>query len=475
MTDLPFRPTAPPTIYRARRAQLAAGLARPLVLPAGHARARSYATNTYPFRAASDYLYFGGPPVEGAVWLIEPGSDGDEGCTLLRPAYDADASVWTGRTAPDSALAECAGVRGDGVVGRDKLEALLAGRPAGVVRPPCPITRDWIAAVGLEAATEDELAAIIELRLIKHQYELVAMRRAAEVTVAAHRAALAAAVPDQGEADVAAAFVRALVAEGCVPSFTPIVTVCGDVLHTSGYGGALTSGALVLVDAGAEEPGGYACDVTRTYPVGGRFSTMQRQLYDTVLRAQREAIAACVPGRRFRDIHDAAARTICAGLIEADLLRGDADELAARRAHTLFFYHGLGHLIGLDVHDMEDFGDLAGYAPDRERRPGFGDRFLRLDRDLEPGMTVTIEPGVYVSPAVWSRDDLVGPLADCVNRPAVDVLLAERFGGIRIEDTVHVLASNAPKPEVLTSALPSDADAVAAAVGGVSSRLKVQG
>ena len=166
---------------------------------------------------------------------------------------------------------------------------------------------------------------------------------------------------------------------------------------------------------------------------------------------------------RYRDVHDLAGRIICEGLVEAELLRGDAAALAARNAHTLFFPHGVGHLIGLDAHDMEDFGDLAGYAPGRTRRPEFGNCYVRLDRDLEPGMTATIEPGIYFVPAIWERDDLVKPLADVVNRSKVDALLRDRTGGIRIEDTVCVRDSGGP--EVLSNASPADADAVAACVG----------
>ena len=217
------------------------------------------------------------------------------------------------------------------------------------------------------------------------------------------------------------------------------------------------------MDGGAEEPGGYACDVTRTFPVGGRWSSIQRQLYDTVLDAMRQAIEACVVGRRYREVHDIAGRVICDGLVQAELLKGDPAELSERRAHTLFFAHGVGHLIGLDVHDMEDFGDLAGYAPGRKRREHFGDKYLRLDRDLEAGMCVTVEPGIYLVPAIWDDEELVGPLKDVVNRPAVDALLKDRFGGIRIEETVHVAAGG---PETLTAALVSDADDVAKCVGG---------
>jgi Xaa-Pro aminopeptidase len=178
-----------------------------------------------------------------------------------------------------------------------------------------------------------------------------------------------------------------------------------------------------------------------------------------VQRALQAAVAACIPGRRYRDVHNIAARTICEGLAQAGLLRGDAATLAARNAHALFFPHGVGHLIGLDVHDMEDFGDLAGYAPGRKRASEFGTKFLRLDRDIAPGYCVTIEPGIYLVPAIWERDDLVGPLADVINRPAVDALLRDGFGGIRIEHTIAVRGIDGP--EVLTADLPTDVDDVA--------------
>jgi Xaa-Pro aminopeptidase len=455
---------APPEVYRRRRARLASALTRPMVIAAGRARARNYGTNTYPFRAGSSYLYFGGPPVKGAAWVIEPGGDGEAGCALFRPEVGFEDAVWVGETESDEQLAGVAGLD----VGRlrpvDELERFLGVRSACYVAPPCPLTAKWIGQLGVESAGSEELEPIISLRLIKDEHELVAMRRAADVTVKAHLAAMRATRAGGREADVAAAFTAVLVAHECIPSFTPIVTVHGEVLHSECYPHAMADGQLLLVDAGAEEPGGYASDVTRTYPVSGAFTRIQRQLYDTVLRAEREAIAACVPGRRYRDVHDLAARVVCEGLVEAELLRGDPADLASRSAHTLFFTHGVGHLIGLDVHDMEDFGDLAGYAPGRMRRQAFGSKYLRFDRDLEPGMVVTIEPGVYFVPAIWRQTELLAPFADVVNRPAVDALLEARFGGIRVEDTVCVGKPDASGPEVLTGGLPSDGDEVTAVV-----------
>jgi len=456
MMNSRFKMSAPPSTFGARRARLGKALKRPVVIFAGRARSRNYPANTYPFRAGSNYLYYGGPSMEGGAWVIEPGNDGESGCTLLRPPSSLDDAVWVGEAPSDHELAEVAGIPPQSVEDPENLKNLIDPAESAAFSPPCPVTRKEIADWGLLDPREDEILHIVDMRLQKDEYELAAMRRAADVSVAAHLAAMKAARPGTREADVAAAISATLLAHECYGSFTPGVSVRGEILHSNGYVNPLRVGDLLLVDAGAEEPGGYASDITRTFPIGGRFSSVQRALYEAVLNAQRAAIAECLPDRRYRDVHDRAALVLCEGLVEARVLRGKPADLAARGAHTLFFTHGVGHLIGLDVHDMEDFGDLAGYAPGRVRRKEFGSKFLRLDRDLTPGMTVTIEPGIYLVPAIWRRDDMTRPFRDVVNRSVVDSLLDSRFGGIRIEDTVHVCGDSDDGPEVLTAALPSD-------------------
>ena len=192
----------------------------------------------------------------------------------------------------------------------------------------------------------------------------------------------------------------ALMARGMGCAYPSIVTPHGEILHSERYDARLADGDLLLADVGAETPGGWAGDVTRTWPVSGRYSSTQREIYEVVLAAQKQAIAAVTPGSRYRNVHVLACQALAAGLADLGILRGNPIELAADGVVALLFPHGVGHLLGLDVHDMEDLGDRAGYAPGRERAKMFGLRSLRLDRDLEPGMAVTIEPGFYISPAI---------------------------------------------------------------------------
>lgn len=461
--NTPIAMAAPPEVYRKRRAAVASKLKRPLVIFSGHAQARNYPANTYPFHAGSTYRYFGGPPLENAALAIDPESDGERGCALYRPPTTIDDAVWMGPRPTDAAFAHAAGLRPADVRDSTDLEWAVAGHDAAGICTASPNTIAWMRDLNLSWATREELTSIVDLRLCKDEHELQAMRRAAEITIEGQRAALAACRPGGTEAAAAAAFYSLLVRHHSRPSFTPIITVHGEILHSEGHPHSLEAGRLLLIDAGAEEPTGYASDATRTVPVDGRWSDVQRHLYDTVERAVHTACDACVPGRRFRDVHDLAARVICEGLVQAELLRGDPAELTQRVAHSLFFTHGLGHLIGLDVHDMEDFGDVSGYAAGRERRPEFGNKFLRLDRDLLPGMTLTIEPGIYLVPDLWAHSGLTGPFEDVVNRPQVEALLRDKFGGIRVEHTICVRESG--PPEILTAALPTTAEEIAALVG----------
>jgi Xaa-Pro aminopeptidase len=265
--------------------------------------------------------------------------------------------------------------------------------------------------------------------------------------------------PGMREYQVRAAMEAAIVASGCACSYNSIVTVHGEVLHNERHDGVVQDGDLLLADVGAETVEGWASDVTRVWPASGEFSSTQRALYNVVLAAQGAAIAAVRPAVRYLEVHRAAGLELLRGLIDLGIFRGDLADLYARGAAALFFPHGIGHLLGLDVHDMEDLGDRAGYAAGRVRSTSAGDRYLRLDRDLQVGMCVTIEPGFYQIPALLSNASEVAGLESALDRQRLAEFADVR--GIRIEDDVLVTESGC---EVLTQAIPKTADEVAAAV-----------
>lgn len=253
----------------------------------------------------------------------------------------------------------------------------------------------------------------------------------------------------------------ALLHEGMGTSYNSIVTVAGEVLHNNEYHRVLRDGDLLLADVGAETQDGYAGDVTRAWPVSGAFSGTQRAIYEVVLAAQKATIEAARPGVRYRELHLLAARKMTEGLVQLGLLRGEPDALVADGVHALVFPHGIGHLLGLDVHDMEDLGDRAGYAPGRSRSTQFGLCFLRLDRDLTAGMCVTIEPGIYFSPAVHQHAELRALAGDRVNW--TEVARYNDVRGIRIEDDVLITNEGS---RVLTSVIPKEVAEVEAAMRG---------
>jgi Xaa-Pro aminopeptidase len=244
-------------------------------------------------------------------------------------------------------------------------------------------------------------------------------------------------------------------------SYTSIVTVHGEVLHNDQYHHPLQPGDLVLADVGAETEMGWAADVTRTWSVPGKFSSTQRDIYDIVLAAHDACIAKIRPGVEYQDLHLLACTVIAEGLVDLGILQGNPQDLLEMDAHTLFFPHGIGHLLGLDVHDMEDLGDLAGYEEERTRSNRFGLGYLRLNRPLRPGMLVTIEPGFYQVPAILNDANWRSKYQNIVNWERLSQFADVR--GIRIEDDVLVTEQGS---EVLTAALPTQASAVENLVRG---------
>jgi Xaa-Pro aminopeptidase len=404
----------------------------------------------------------------GAAVLLDEGKT-----TLIGRPGEPDDELWFG---PRPGLAQLGAELGfDGVLPLDRAADRLAPLAPRLATLPTEDARTaaWqselvgraIAASSgatLTDARDGALAdAIIALRLRHDGPAIAQLRAAAALTAEALLAGMRATGAAGSEREVLAAIIACLRRHGLGDSFGPIVTVHGEVLHSEDHSGPLSAGELLLADVGGETPEGWAGDITRTWPVSGRFSPSQRAVYEVVLAAQRAAIGSVRPGVRYRDVHEIAKRRIVEGMRELGVLRGETDGLLERGAAALFFPHGIGHLLGLDVHDMEDLGDRAGYAPGRTRSARFGDAYLRLDRDLEPGMAVTIEPGFYQVPAILGSAELNGPLGHDLVRSELAKLADVR--GIRIEDDVLVTETG---HEVLTGGVPKDVAVIEAVLGG---------
>ncbi|MBX3463666.1 MAG: aminopeptidase P family protein [Planctomycetes bacterium] len=463
-----------PAHHKARRRQLLAAIDSPVLLMAGGWIPRNYPANWQPFRADSTFLFFFPEPEPNAAALFDP-KDGSV-TLFLDERTQADA-LWHGPVPGFAEVKKTVGVTA--VEPRAALKSFVARkcgkrkvRSIAIADPRA--TAEAAAITGAKLDFLDSarigdgelLQCIARLRNQRTEPELAEMRQAAAVTREAHVVAMARTRPGILEQELVGHVEGTFARHGCVPAYNTILSVRGEVLHNHGHRNVLHATDLVLLDAGAELPSGYCADVTRTWPVGGRFGAEARDVYDVVLAAEQAAIAAVRPGVRYRDVHLLACRVLADGLVQMGLLRGSADDLVTSGAHAMFFPHGTGHLLGLDVHDMEAFGDRIAYGPGRRRSEQFGTAYLRLDLDLAPGMCFTIEPGIYFVPAIL-RD----PAFRRQFKGQVDFARAERFltmnslrgfGGIRIEDDVLCTDSG---HEVLTAAVPKERVAVEALVG----------
>jgi Xaa-Pro aminopeptidase len=279
--------------------------------------------------------------------------------------------------------------------------------------------------------------AIIAQREIKTAEEIAQMEEALQITAQMHRKVMQSATAGKTEAILAGIAAGVAVANQVMPAYGIILSRNGEILHNEYYGNVLKEGDLVLGDFGAESRMHYAGDITRTFPVSKQFSGQQREIYKLVLDAQIKAIEAMQPGRLFRDIHLQVAKTLTEGLKSIGLMQGDTETAVAEGAHALFFPHGLGHMIGLDVHDMEGLGeDHVGYDEHVSRSEQFGLAYLRMAKGLRPGHVVTVEPGLYFIPALIDQWRAEGRHGSFINYDVVDTFRG--FGGVRIEDNVLV-------------------------------------
>ncbi len=407
----------------------------------------NYRSNTYHYRQDSSFLYFFGINRPGFYGICDPEKETD---TLYGNDFTVDDIIWTGEQPKVSDLAGSVGAERTGNLGqlaKELREYRRSGRRIHILptyRGDQVLTLGSLLEVGCrevdQFVSEELIEAVVKLRSVKDEGEIAEIEKAVDVAAIMHTTAMKMAFPGNFERELSGAIEGISLSHGGPVSFPIILSMDGQTLHNHYHGNELVEGRMVVCDAGSETAMCYASDITRTFPVGGTFSARQKEIYEIVLSANTETIKASKPGITYREVHLMAAKIIASGLNSLGLMKGDVDEAVAAGAHALFFPHGLGHMMGLDVHDMEGLGEnYVGYTRDLKRSGQFGLAALRLGRELEPGFVVTNEPGCYFIPALIGQWKSEKKFEEFINYSRVEDYLD--FGGIRIEDDVLITDS----------------------------------
>lgn len=433
-----------PDTYRSRRAELKKRLGSGVVLLLGNNLVgMNYHDNEYDFRQDSTFLYFFGLAHDGLNAVIDIDNDRD---IIFGDELTIDMIVWTGNLPTLHEQAARAGVADVRPTSELKpyfdkarsaaqpihympyyraehdlrLLELLDLQPGGAV-PSLPLIK-----------------AVVDMRNHKSAEEIEEIEKACFVTSEMHKAAIRAARPGVTEYEMKAIVDSVATSHGMRLSFPTIATVHGEILHNHSYNNTLESGRLFLLDAGAETPMGYAGDMSSTCPVDMRYTERQKAIYDLQQAASRAAVEMLRPGVPFLEVHKQASRTIAAGLKEMGIMKGDVEEAVNAGAHAMFFPTGLGHMMGLDVHDMENFGEVWVGYDGKPKSTVFGYKSLRLARPLEEGFVFTIEPGIYFMPELTELWKSEGRHKDFINFDEAEKWLG--FGGVRNEEDYLVTA-----------------------------------
>jgi len=418
--------------------------AKGLILFVGNAEAPAqYKDNCYKWRQDSSWLYFMGldEPLMAALLDIDAGTE-----TLFADDVDIDDIIWMGPQPSVRSKADAVGVAQTqpyGALEATVAKALAAGRTLHFLPPSRYYnTLKLQQLVPGRKPSEALIKAVISLRLVKEDIEIEAIDAACALGYEMHSVARDAIVPGIIEQDIVGKMEGVALAKGWGVSFPTILTQHGETLHNHIHDKIIEPGKLMVIDAGVESNEHYASDFTRTYPTSGKFTTKQREVYQIVYDCNELAFQMARPGITYREVHLATARKMLEGLSALGLVKGDPDEMVAKGIAGLFQPHGLGHNMGLDVHDMEDLGEnLVGYDPDQQRAKQLGLGSLRMARRLVPGHVITDEPGIYFIPALIEKFKKEGLGYDFVNYAKLESYYD--FGGIRIEDDVLITENGA--------------------------------
>ena len=429
-------------VYTARRKTLTSEIDSGIILFLGNEDSpMNYADNTYHFRQDSTFLYYFGISEPALSAVIDV--DSDE-VILFGNEMGIDDIVWMGRQKTLGEKAEDSGLTNVQPTG--KLEDYLSEykhkkRTIHFLPPYRPENKiklaNWFNISFTElknAASIKFIKAVVAQRSIKSAEEIIELDKAAAISADIHLMVMQQAKPGMYERELAAKIQEAALSSGGNLAYPAILTVRGEILHNHYHGNILKEGQMVLNDSGVETALGYAGDLTRTFPVSKKFSSEQKDIYNIVLDAYTNAKNALAPGVRYLDVHFTSCKTLTQGLKDIGLMRGSVDDAVEAGAHAMFFQCGTGHMMGLDVHDMEDLGEqYVGYTDElKKNTTQFGLKSLRLGKALETGYVLTVEPGVYIIPELIDRWKSENKFAEFINYEKLDQF--RNFTGIRVED-----------------------------------------
>ena len=404
----------------------------------------NYPDNTYHFRQDSDFLYFFGLDLPGLVGLMDFDTGVDK---IFGNDIDMDDIIWMGPQPSVRELAHQCGIRETAPLSDLETaihEAMAKNRKIHFLPPYRGETKMTLGSLLKEnpcqmktRASVDLIKAVISLRSLKEAEEIDEIEKAIAIAYDMHVTAMKMCKEGVTEHEIFGTIEGIALSQGAGTSFPVILSINGQTLHNHKHVNILKKGRMMVTDAGAETSMHYASDITRTTPVGGKFSQLQKDIYEIVLKANTDTIDVTRPGMSNRDLHFMACRILASGLKDIGLMKGNIEEAVAAGAHALFMPHGLGHMMGLDVHDMEGLGEnFVGYNDEVKRSDQFGLAFLRFALPYKTGHVFTVEPGCYFIPELieqWKADK---KFTDYINYDKLSGYMS--VGGIRIEDNVLI-------------------------------------
>ncbi len=456
----------PTEIYIQRRHLLETHFSSGILLFLGNEDSpMNYTANIYPFRQDSSFLYYFGLDKPGLAAVIDLDQQSQ---IIFGDDLTIDEIVWTGPQPSLQQICKKVGITQTKSLNQLKpliKKALNQNRIVYYLpqyRAENIITISQLLDIEPAKAngntSEELIRVVVAQRSVKSSEEIQQIETALEITKQMHVAAMQNSKPGVCEKEIVGMMESISISNGVRFAFPAIFSIHGETLHNTSWDNVMQSGDIAINDSGAESPLHYAGDITRTIPIGGKFSQQQREIYQIVYKAQQDAIDAIKPGVEFRNVHRIAATELVAGLKELGLIKTSPQEAVEAGAHTLFFQCGLGHMLGLDVHDMEPLGeDYVGYTDTIRRSNEFGWKWLRLAKALEPGYVITVEPGIYFIPHLIDLWKSQNKLADFINYAQLEKY--RYFGGIRIEDDFLVTNSAS---RVLGPQIPKSIDEVEA-------------